>query len=105
MSWPDDADGDVFRRLQADHFDFSSPHQIDFNVDFDSWPPHPGAVQWLQQQYGEVHIYEPGEDLVGYVQFSLTANLTYDLVTSTQETVSMEMEKYGGVCESWGVLH
>ena len=39
MSWPETADGDVFRRLQSSQFDFSSLREIDFNVDFEHWPP------------------------------------------------------------------
>jgi len=37
--WPDDADGGVFRNLAANAFDFSKQYSVDYNVDFDSWPP------------------------------------------------------------------
>lgn len=37
MNWPNDADGGVLRRLQADGFDFSRPCVIDCNVDFEQW--------------------------------------------------------------------
>lgn len=37
--WPNDADGDVSRRLLHHGFDFSRPHAVDFNVDFDRWLP------------------------------------------------------------------
>jgi len=30
--WPDDADGDVFRRMQKSGFDFDKAVDIDFNV-------------------------------------------------------------------------
>lgn len=105
MSWPEDVDGDVFRRLQARGFDFSSPHQIDFDVDFTSWPPPTEAVRWLKKEYGDVQIYEGDEDIDGYVQFKITAILIYDLVISTQRRVSQALAHYGGTCESWGVLH
>ena len=38
MNWPNDADGDVFRRLEEKNFDFDSTVQVDFNIDFDHWP-------------------------------------------------------------------
>jgi hypothetical protein len=31
-------DGDVLRELEASGLDFSNPAQIDFNVDFETWP-------------------------------------------------------------------
>ena len=38
MNWPDDADGDLFRILEAKEFDFDKEVKIDFEIDFDHWP-------------------------------------------------------------------
>ncbi len=38
MDWPNDADGDVFRRLKNSNFDFSKKYTIDFTIDFQFWP-------------------------------------------------------------------
>ncbi len=38
MTWPQDADGDVFRQLQKSGFDFTKLYVVDFNVDFAKWP-------------------------------------------------------------------
>jgi hypothetical protein len=103
-AWPDDADGDVFRRLLADGFDFGLPHAIDFNVDFRSWPAPGDALGWLEREYGPVHVIAPEEDLEGYVQFQVQAPVSYELVTAIQQRVSVAMAPYGGTCESWGVL-
>jgi len=46
--WPNDADGDVFRRMQKSEFDFDKAIDIDFNVDFDSWPPSDELVCMLR---------------------------------------------------------
>ena len=104
MSWPSTADGDVFRRLQSSKFDFSFVHEIDFNVDFDSWPPPSEAIRWLEHEFKNVHVHQPQSGDSGYIEFKIANRLTYDLVVSTQERVSKEMAKHGGVCESWGVL-
>ena len=104
MSWPETADGDVFRRLQASQFDFSSAHEIDFNVDFEDWPPARDAIQWLEREFARIYSFPPTGDFGGYVQFKLVEMLTYDLVILTQDRVSAAMAVYGGVCESWGVL-
>jgi len=104
MSWPETADGDVFRRLQSSQFAFSSVHEIDFNVDFEDWPPSCDAMRWLEQEYGPVSSYPPMDGFGGYVLFKIVGMLTYDLVIVTQDRVSKAMADYGGVCESWGVL-
>ena len=33
IDWPNDADGDVLRRMKESGFDFSKIHSIDFNID------------------------------------------------------------------------
>ena len=105
MSWPDDADGDVFRRLSSHGFDFDRPWLIDFNVDFDGWPPSAEALSRLMREFPSVVVFEPSEEGDGYVQFQIHAQVTYALVTRIQAEVSEWMAPYGGACESWGVLH
>ena len=103
-TWPADADGDVFRRLEARDFDFAAAYEIDFNVDFEDWPPHPKALAWLKSTYSEITVYEPQEEFGGYVQFKLRSKLTYTLVIDTQAEATAGVEHYGGACESWGVI-
>jgi hypothetical protein len=103
-SWPDDADGDVLRRLTASGFDFANSWPVDFDVDFESWPPVPAALELLGLMFGEVFVYPP-EAGAGYVQFKVVGRVTYELVTSVQLRATSAMSPYGGVCESWGVLH
>lgn len=70
MKWPRDADGDVLRRLQEDGgFDFSTPTLIDFDVDFQTWPPPPAAVEMLSRQHPSLEVYEPEGKDDGYLQF------------------------------------
>jgi Regulator of ribonuclease activity B len=102
--WPDDADGDVLRRMAARGFDFGQPCLIDFNVDFDSWPPPEVALTRLEQRFPSTRTC-PSSDGGGYVQFQVYGKLSYELVVNTQRVVSNEMATFGGVCDSWGVLH
>lgn len=104
-SWPDTADGDVFRRLEADGFDFSRTCLIDFNVDFLDWPPPRAAIDAIVGMYGELAIFEPSGDEAGYVQFRVEGQLTYDVVITIQRLTTATMKPYGGICESWGVMH
>ena len=102
--WPDDADGDVFRGLAADGFDFSQNWAVDYNVDFERWPPPKAALELLRAKYGDVHLFPPEEGDIGYVQFQIFGPVTYEGVTSTQREVSDAMQPFGGVCESWGLM-
>ena len=103
-TWPSNADGDVFRRLEANDFDFTAEYAIDFNVDFEDWPPHRDAVAWLQSRYREVKVYEPEENFSGYIQFKIYSTLNYTLVIETQAEATTQMQKHNGVCETWGVM-
>ena len=105
MNWPNDADGDVLRRMKQADFDFGKPCTIDFNVDFDEWPPSEAAIHTLKREYQSAKVFEPTSEDEGYIQFQLHELLTYELVVGTQEHVTAMMEPYGGRCESWGVLH
>lgn len=61
--WPNDADGDVLRRMKASGFDFEVKTDIDFNVDFDDWPPAPELIELLGNQFAIVKMYEPNWQL------------------------------------------
>ena len=103
MNWPDDADGDVLRRLEQEGFDFTQVHEIDFNVDFESWPPPEKAISLLSEKYGNIEIIPPEEEYEGYVLFRIKDRLTYELVIHVQEETNLIMGPYQGVCESWGL--
>jgi len=59
MSWPDDADGDVLRRLRADGFDFRRKYSIDFNIDFRSWSKPAGAWATARAIYPSAELKKP----------------------------------------------
>jgi hypothetical protein len=102
---PDEADGGVFRRLADAGFDFSQDWSVDYNVDFEEWPPADAALELLRSVYGGLSLYPPDEHGAGYVQFQVVGPVTYEGVTSVQRRVSASMLSFGGVCESWGVMH
>lgn len=105
MLWPNDADGDVFRNLESNGFDFDMTYDIDFNVDFSSWPPPAEAIKLLTAKYPNLTVYEPFEDGDGYILFRLHDLVSYELVMRVQSEVSREMSPFGGWCDSWGILH
>jgi hypothetical protein len=103
MGWPNDVDGDVFRRLATEGFNFSQPTLIDFNVSFQTWPPSQHAVNCLARDYPSVMVYEPEDDRDGYLQFQVYALVSYEFVTNIQIAVTEMMAPFRGECSSWGV--
>jgi len=104
-NWPDDADGGVFRKLAAAGFEFGKTWAVDYNVDFEAWPPPDAALELLRSMYGALAMYPPDQGDIGYVQFQIIGPVTYERVTSIQRHASSAMQPFGGVCESWGVMH
>jgi hypothetical protein len=104
VDWPDDVNGEVLRTLKDGGFDFSKPSLIDFNVDFQSWPPHPEALRLLSRDYPSAMVCEEEECHAGYLEFQVYALVTYELVTNTQSHVTELMGPYKGRCSSWGVV-
>jgi hypothetical protein len=102
--WPNDADGDVFRRLVEHRFDFSKSYYVDFNVDFAAWPPAEAAIAWLESAFGFLSLHPPIDDFGGYAQFQVHGPVNYNTVTLIQRKVTIAMEPFGGICESWGVM-
>lgn len=105
MSFPDDVDGDVLRRLELDGFDFSKPHEVEFCVDFESWPPSQKAIEILCSKFGSVEVIEPDEEDEGYIIVKVKAEVTHSFVVHYQDEISLIVGSEGGVCESWGILH
>ena len=100
MSWPADADGDVFRSLEADGFDFGAEALIDFNVEVLDPEQMGDAIDAAITLYPDAGIGE--EDTYFVVQ--LKARLTYDLVMQVQQKLTAATAPFTGKCESWGVL-
>jgi hypothetical protein len=105
VGWPNDVDGDVFRRLADDGFDFSREHAIDFNVDFKNWPPPEEALAAIRVSYPEMTSYPPEDGDAGYVHVRVHDLLTYEIVMRTQKDLSDRTAQFDGTCESWGVFN
>ena len=110
MSWPNDVDGDVFRRMEENGFDFTIEYAIDFNIDFDSWPLDKSTKESILAMFPSCEFVEPDEEdiaegnTIGYAQFQIVAKPTHELVVSIQEQVTKKLKRLGGWCESWGVM-
>lgn len=105
VNWPINATGDVFRSLAREGFDFKKQWLIDFNIDFESWPPSPDVIAIVRARYPSVTVYNPNDEDPGYVLVQVYSHLDYELVVRIQHELTELAGPFGGVCESWGVLH
>jgi len=104
VDWPRSADGDVFRRLQADSFDFSKACLIDFFVEFESGDPQAEVVSAIRHEYPGVQIIAGAND-ARELRVQVYSILEYDFVLATQKRLTELAEPFGGSCEAWGVLN
>lgn len=100
MSWPSDADGDVFRSLEESGFDFSSIALVDFNVDVPAADAMADAIDAALEVYPDAAIRE--EDTFFVVQ--MDARVTYEFVIDVQKRLTNAVAPFGGKCDSWSVL-
>lgn len=111
MSWPANADGDVFRSLESNNFDFHMEYVIDVNIDFTHWPLTESEIDFLSNTFTNYEVFEPEgpeEDLgngkgIGFVQIQIKSKLTYDFIVMLQKEMTAKAKPVGGYCNSWGV--
>lgn len=103
--WPDDADGDALRHVASLGVDLDAVQAIDFNIDFDQWPPSAAFLAELRLHHAEVRVVGPTAETDGYVVVVIEDQLGYEVVTSIQASVTRLAAPFGGRCESWSVLH
>jgi len=99
--WPNDADGDILRKLLSNGFDFTEKYKIDFCIDFNNWPQPDGVKSVLYEYFTNLKVFEHEKYMLGVIH----DYLTYDLVIKVQGEVTNLISNYGGACDSWGVLH
>jgi Regulator of ribonuclease activity B len=100
MDWPNDADGDVMRRLQDSGFDFDREAMIDFNIDCDRWPPDSSVIGILENELASAKVSVQDDHILVQVR----ALLTYPFVIKMQANLTRIGAAFGGRCESWGVF-
>jgi hypothetical protein len=102
-TFPNDADGEVLQKMQDGGFDFSKKHDVDFMVEFSSWPPTDKAIDALEKHFETAELFDPEEGRSGYLLISSNGLITYDFVKATQKQASALVNQHGGRCKAWGV--
>jgi hypothetical protein len=111
MSWLNDADGDVFRSLAGNNFNFDEKHIIDVNIDFNHWPLQDSELELIGSLFRKFEVIEPESDEedigngkgIGFIQIQTESILSYDFIVSLQKEITVKTESIGGFCNSWEV--
>ncbi|MBN1911136.1 MAG: ribonuclease E inhibitor RraB [Pirellulales bacterium] len=114
MDFPDDANGDVLRRMEAAGMDLSRECEVEFWHVFDDEDDAEEMCRRLDElgYQAEMLMHEEGEededdeeDLVGIdVLCTVTMVPTHAAITETEERLAKLAEACGGQADGWGVM-
>ena len=109
MSYTDDANGDVFRRMEGSGFDFTKEHVVDFHAVF--------ATEEEADQIARLYLadHKAGDKLAnvetkphdaGGMELLLSKRMivTYQAVTDFEMLLSRRVATVEGYLDGWGVL-
>ena len=108
MKFPDDANGDVFRRMQDHGFDFDSEHVVDFHAVF--------ATEAEADRIARMYVadHRAGDKLSnietkpyekGGMELTLSKKMlvTYEAVCSFESKLAERVSQVEGYLDGWGV--
>ena len=109
MQFPQDANADVFRRMQAAGFDFSKPHDVEFFAVFRTEADADFVVRQYLADHKAGHLLvniETRPASEGGMELLLvkTMMLTYDNVTLFEHLLEERVSAHDGYLDGWGVM-
>jgi len=109
MEYPADANGDVFRRMEASGFDFANEHVLDFHVVF--------ATEEEADRIARMYLadHKAGDKLAnietkpfpqGGMELTLSKRMlvTYEAVSAFESKLAERVSHVDGYLDGWGVL-
>ncbi len=109
MNYPNDENGDVFRRMRDSGFDFTKPHDVEFFAVFRTEEAADAvAFEFVADR-------KAGESLVnietrpaesGGMELELVKRMivTYEAVTEFEKRLANRVSKHDAYMDGWGVL-
>ncbi|WP_303461276.1 ribonuclease E inhibitor RraB [Alteromonas sp. 1_MG-2023] len=109
MSYPDDSNGDVLRRLEKANFDFSLEYAVDFYAVYETEEEADIVAKQFARDWKEGHKFKnietrPAE--TGGMELELVPimNVTYENITNFEIRLAERTSKVNGYLDGWGVL-
>ncbi len=104
QDFPDDATGDVLRRMQARGDDLGKPRDIDFSIMFPDEASVTVFAGRIEQYFHTVKYHETDEP--GQKEWDVTATRlmlpSYDVIVEMETLLQREAEPFGGYIDGWG---
>jgi len=109
MNYPDDVNGDVFRRMKAHGFDFTREHVVDFHAVF--------ATEAEADRIARLYVadHKAGDKFTnietkphreGGMQLTLSKKMivTYEAVSAFEAMLKERVSEVDGYLDGWGLL-
>ena len=109
MTFPDDENGDVFRRMEASAFDFSRPHNVDFFAIFPTMrEANEVAKQFIADHHAGAPLVSvktrPSEKGVTELMIVKSMLVTHEDVTNFENLLGRRVAQHDGCLDGWGVM-
>ena len=110
MKYPDDVNGDVFRRLEEDDFDFSLEYPVDFFAVYETEleadiVAKQYASDWkVGEKFKNIET-RPGENGGMELELVPIMQVTYENISKFEAKLAERTAKVNGYLDGWGVLH
>lgn len=105
LEWPLDDDGDVFRSLQSQNFDFAREYAIDFNIDLSNEENVYQIASAIMNNFPDASVFVEDFEEPVYIRVELNGKVNYEYIVSIQKQLTQISSPWQGNCESWGLLH
>jgi len=110
MIFPNDANGDVFRRLQSSDFDFTAEYVVDF---YSVLATEEGADSVAKMFLADhkagrklANIETKPHDEGGMcLELSRKMVVSYEAIVEFESLLSQRVDQFGGYLDGWGVMH
>ena len=102
--YPDDADGDALRRVEAGGADMTRPMRIEFTIEVSDLALAKSIAELVSSHGYEPDIIVSDEDGSLSVCCAKMMLATYDGVVSGQAELTRLCKPFGVICDSWGTF-
>ncbi|KAA3641152.1 MAG: ribonuclease E inhibitor RraB [Proteobacteria bacterium] len=108
--YPDDANGDVFRSLENQNFDFAQEVDVEFFAVFATEDEaNKIALQYVEDRKAGARLknIETRPHEIGGMELELVVEMkvTYDDVVAFENKLNERVSKVDGYLDGWGFLH
>lgn len=109
MTYPDNENGDVFRRMESHGFDFSKEHVVDFHAVMATEEAADKVARMFLADHKagrKLENIETKPHAVGGMRLDLSKKMmvTYEAVTEFEALLEERVSQFEGYLDGWGVM-